>query len=334
VTEETVISDRWELVQDLLDRGKFEEALAEAENWCGEAPGSAEARALAGIVRVRTGDVEGGLAALDEALELDPGFQPAKLERARVLYEQDRFEEVLDALEDEGSVESRYLVASALFELGEHEEAESVVAAAVALEELPELRYLEALLALERADPEGALGAARRGVELDPELAEGYQALGLAYTQLGRIEEADAAFARAAELAPDSYFRPFRLSAEEFDQILDEALAELPEEFEAHLDNVEVAIEDVPDPALVREGTEFDLLGLYQGRTIQSVDWGLPDRVLLYQRNLENVSPDRETLLEEIRDTLFHEIGHHMGMDEEAVRSAEESDEPDEGDED
>ena len=84
---------------------------------------------------------------------------------------------------------------------------------------------------------------------------------------------------------------------------------------------------DVPDPDLIREGMEFDLLGLYQGSTIRSDEWGFPDRVMLFQRNLENVSPDRETLIQEIRDTVYHEIGHHMGMDEDEVRRAEEGEE-------
>jgi predicted Zn-dependent protease with MMP-like domain len=45
--------------------------------------------------------------------------------------------------------------------------------------------------------------------------------------------------------------------------------------------------------------------------------------VLLFQRNLENISETRGDLVVEIRDTVYHEIGHHMGMDEETVREAE-----------
>lgn len=323
VTEESLISDPWERVHDLLDENKLDDALTAAERWCEQAPDSSEARALLGIVRAQKGDLEGALEALDESLALEPGLARAKLERARILFDQERFEDVLDALEGEESVEALYLLASALFELGEHEEAETIVAAAIAVEELPELHQLGALLRLECSDNDGALGSALRAVELDPELADGHHAVGLAYTQLGRIDEADAAFARAAGLAPENYFRPHRLDPDAFDEVIEEALAELPNEFQTYLENVEVAIEDLPDPDSVRDGTEFDLLGIYQGGTIQSVDWGLPDRIVLYQRNLENISPDRMTLIEEIRDTVFHEIGHHLGMDEEAVRSAE-----------
>jgi predicted Zn-dependent protease with MMP-like domain len=316
-------ANRWERVHELLEEEKLDEAAEEARRFADGTPESAEAHYLLGMVEAQQGDSDRALSSLERALALDPNFAPAKLEMARVLYDEARFEDVLETLGDEGDVEALYLQASALYELGEHEESEIVCGKALALEELPELRHLEALVLLQRGEPVEALAAARRAVELDPELPEGHQALGLAYTQLGRLEEGDAAFARASDLDPDSYFQPFRLSPEEFDEAVDEALDELPDEFERYVSNVEVAIEDVPDTTLVKEGLEFDLLGLYQGATIQSEGWGLPDRVLLFQRNLENVSPSREVLVEEIRDTVYHEIAHHMGMDEEAVREAE-----------
>ena len=45
----------------------------------------------------------------------------------------------------------------------------------------------------------------------------------------------------------------------------------------------------------------------------------LPPTVYLFQRNLERVCGDREQLVEEIRVTLFHELGHALGFDEEGV---------------
>jgi len=324
MAEETDATNFWERVHELLEDGRLDEALDDAEGLVAQAPESAEAHCLVGMVQAQRGEVDTALSSLERALTLDRNLTSARLEKARVLYDETRFEDVIETLRDELSVEALYLAALALYELGEHEEAGDVCDQALTLEELPELHHLKALLRLQRAEPDEALAAARRSIELDPELAEGHHALGLSYSQVGRIEEADAAFARAAELDPESYFRPFRLSAEDFDEVVDEALAELPEEFESYLENVEVAVEDVPDTSLVKEGLEFDLLGLYRGGSIQSESWDFPDRVLLFQRNLENVSPTRESLIEEIRDTVYHEIGHHMGMDEDAVRQAEE----------
>jgi len=323
MAEEPQTTGAWERVHQHLEEERLGEALEEAESLVAQAPESAEAHCLVGMVQAQRGEIEAALSSLERALTLDPKLDSARLEKARVLYDEARFEDVVETLREERSVEALYLAASALYELGEHEEADEVCDQALALEELPELRHLEALVRLQRAAPEEALAAARRSIELDTYLPEGHHALGLCCTQLGRIEEADEAFARAAELDPESYFRPFRLNAEDFDEVVDEALAELPEEFESYLENVEVAVEDVPGMALLKEGLEFDLLGLYQGGTIQSESWDFPDRVLLFQRNLENISPSRKHLIEEIRDTVYHEIGHHMGMDEEAVRQAE-----------
>ncbi len=314
----------WDRIHELLEAGSLDEAAFEAQRALAEAPGSADAHCLVGMVSAQRGDTEAAIESLDRALALSPGLSAARLEKARVLYDEARYEDAIETLREEGSIEGLYLAASALYELGEHEEADELARRALGIEELPELRHLEALLRLQRGQPEEALAAAKRSIELDPELAEGHHALGLSFTQLGRIDEADAAFARAAALDPASYFQPFRVSREDFDEVVDEALAELPEEFESYLENVEIAVEDVPDAALLEEGLEFDLLGLYRGATIQSESWDLPDRVLLFQRNLENISPTRDDLVEEIRDTVYHEIGHHMGMDEETVREAEE----------
>ncbi|HEY7700043.1 MAG TPA: tetratricopeptide repeat protein, partial [Vicinamibacteria bacterium] len=203
----------WNRVHELLEAERQEEAVREAESLVSREPESAEAHSLLGMARAQRGEVEGALSSLDRALALDPGLTSARLEKARVLYDDARFEDVLETLRDEESVEALYLAASALYELGEHEEAGDVCARALALEELPELRHLEALVELSRAKPDKALAAANRSIELDPESAAGLHARGLSLTQLGRIEEADAAFARAAELDPESYFLPFRLSA-------------------------------------------------------------------------------------------------------------------------
>jgi predicted Zn-dependent protease with MMP-like domain len=163
-------------------------------------------------------------------------------------------------------------------------------------------------------------------IEAD-DVAAAHELRALALTLLGRIDEADEALAHAAELEPEDYFRPYRLDRAEFDAAVEKTLTELPDEFREYLQNVEVGVEDVPSPELIADGLEFDLLGVYVGATADADDWGFPDRVVLFQRNLENISPDRETLLAEIRDTLLHEVGHHFGMDEDTLREIEQASE-------
>ena len=180
------------------------------------------------------------------------------------------------------------------------------------------LELLEAGRALD------ALEAADAAAAIDDGIAVVYELRAMALTHLDRIDEADRAFRRAAELDPEEFFEPYRLDGSEFDAIVEKILTGLPRKFRDWLTNVEVAVDDVPSPELIADGLEFDLLGVYIGSTAESDDWGFPDRVLLFQRNLENISPDRETLIAEIRDTLLHEVGHHFGMDEETLRQIEE----------
>ena len=153
--------------------------------------------------------------------------------------------------------------------------------------------------------------------------ARSHYALGLVLTQLDRIPEADRSFARAAELDPE-YVLPCRLERSEFESVVEGVLASLPTEFASYLQNVEVAVEAAPCRDLLQEADiEHDLLGFYQGNTIQNSEWGLPDRIVLYQRNLENISSDRASLIREVRDTVLHEVGHHLGMEEDQLEEIE-----------
>ena len=176
---------------------------------------------------------------------------------------------------------------------------------------------------LDRGQFSDALQSAKEAVGRVPESARSHYALGLVLTQLDRIPEADRSFARAAELDPE-YVLPCRMERSEFESVVEGVLASLPTEFASYLQNVEVAVESAPCRDLLQEADiEHDLLGFYQGNTIQNSEWGLPDRIVLYQRNLENISSDRASLIREVRDTVLHEVGHHLGMEEDQLEEIE-----------
>ena len=114
-----------------------------------------------------------------------------------------------------------------------------------------------------------------------------------------------------------------RLSPSRFDQLVRDALDQLPEEFASRLDNVYVTVEETPSADDLEavgmapdEGDE--LLGLYHGTALdeRGMDYGgaLPDRVVLYRRSIligcETIADARQ----EIVDTLVHELGHHFGL--------------------
>jgi len=140
---------------------------------------------------------------------------------------------------------------------------------------------------------------------------------------LGRIRvwlgdgESITAFRRAAAIQPQTYGVPHRVSRNHFARLAEEALAGIPEAFQTQMSNTMIVVDDLPDIDAVREGEDPDLLGLYEGATV--LEHGLPERIVLYQRNHENVVTDDRELAEEVRETMRHEVGHHFGMEEDEL---------------
>ena len=132
-----------------------------------------------------------------------------------------------------------------------------------------------------------------------------------------RNDESVTAFRRAAVLRPQTYGVPHRVSRNHFARLAEEALAGIPEAFQAQMSNTMIVVDDLPDIDAVREGEDPDLLGLYEGATV--LEHGLPERIVLYQRNHENVVSDDRELAEEVRETMRHEVGHHFGMAEDEL---------------
>ncbi len=111
-----------------------------------------------------------------------------------------------------------------------------------------------------------------------------------------------------------------------FDASVEKALGRIPQQFRDAMQNIEIVVEDWPDPDLMEETTgESDAVvyGLFVGRPLpmRSVsDWGdLPGLIYLYRQPLLEDFPDPEKLAREIEITLVHEIAHYMGFDEDTL---------------
>ena len=142
----------------------------------------------------------------------------------------------------------------------------------------------------------------------------------LCLDRLGRPEEADASFKKAARLDPEGYPRPPRLSQEEFEKVVEDALGEVPPRLSDLIANVVMEVRDYPTSPPLEPGLDPYLLGLYVGvpRTERTQDLrDHLDRVFVFKRNLEIEFPRRAELREEIRKTVIHEIAHHFGLGEE-----------------
>jgi predicted Zn-dependent protease with MMP-like domain len=115
----------------------------------------------------------------------------------------------------------------------------------------------------------------------------------------------------------------YHVSKATFADLVEQALAELPEPFAGFLEEVPVEIKDRPSRKQLRSvGLEDDelLLGLYVGRpqTERSVLDGPvhPDVIYIFQEDVELACDTKDQLLTEVRTTILHEIGHHFGMSE------------------
>jgi len=138
-----------------------------------------------------------------------------------------------------------------------------------------------------------------------------------------------------------------------FDELLERVLNDQPQQIHDLLEEVPLIVEDYPSTGLIRDfcnrnpGLDprklpYQLCGLYTGFpvTVRSVEQPtrLPDRIQLFrvgiilasrrhQRNEQalanspDLSPEGAGLLEQIRITLLHEIGHHFGLDEDDLRN-------------
>ncbi len=117
-----------------------------------------------------------------------------------------------------------------------------------------------------------------------------------------------------------------RLSRNEFRRLIRQALDEIPPALAAHLDNVVIDIEPMPDAETCRSlglDDPTELMGFYHGTPLTErglpETGDLPDRIIIYQRNVERGARTRRDIIDEIRTTVLHEIGHYFGLDEDEL---------------
>jgi predicted Zn-dependent protease with MMP-like domain len=111
----------------------------------------------------------------------------------------------------------------------------------------------------------------------------------------------------------------------DFDRAVEQALSDVPPEFQRYLENVVVEVRGRPDRKLMREHeVPDDVLGFYIGVPLEEkgadlAPVPLPDRILIFRDNLCEMCESWDELVDEIRITVLHEIGHHFGLDEDRL---------------
>lgn len=112
------------------------------------------------------------------------------------------------------------------------------------------------------------------------------------------------------------------ISRDRFESLVRRVLSQLPDEFKARLDNVDIVVDDIASKdQLIGTGIqrEIDLLGLYEGIPLTErygYDMILPDKITIFQNPVESACESQEQIAEEIKITILHEIAHHFGIDD------------------
>ena len=109
------------------------------------------------------------------------------------------------------------------------------------------------------------------------------------------------------------------ISDEDFEELVLDALDKIPDDFAYRLRNVAILIEDF-------HPENPEILGLYEGvslveRTHHHTGF-LPDVIFVYREALKRYCSSIQQLADEVEVTVFHEVGHYFGMDEEQLHAA------------
>lgn len=121
-----------------------------------------------------------------------------------------------------------------------------------------------------------------------------------------------------------------QLDDQEFEQLIGQALDELPEKYTRAMDNVAIVYADMPT-AEQRHALQLrcneTLFGLYQGIPLPQRDSGynlvLPDKITLFKVPLLTGSASPAALRANIKHTLWHELAHHFGLDHARIHELE-----------
>lgn len=118
-----------------------------------------------------------------------------------------------------------------------------------------------------------------------------------------------------------------RVSGEEFERLVRQAVDGLPQQYRRLLTNVAVVVEEEPSREVL-DGlgleSEDDLLGLYSGTAVGTESFfdagaGLPARISIYRGPILRLCRTAEEVVQEVRDTVVHEIGHYFGLADEEM---------------
>jgi predicted Zn-dependent protease with MMP-like domain len=169
-----------------------------------------------------------------------------------------------------------------------------------------------------------------RAIRADEGNAEAYYLRAMLRERRHDIAGARRDFRRAQAFDPGRFPMPVPLDDATVEAVVTEALLALHPTIRAYLNQVAILLEEVPDEELCQSydppAPPGEILGYFSGVSLadRSMDnpWSnLPSAIVLFRRNLERIAWDRQALVEELRITVFHEVGHFLGLDEDDLEA-------------
>ncbi|MFZ3054867.1 MAG: metallopeptidase family protein [Minisyncoccales bacterium] len=119
------------------------------------------------------------------------------------------------------------------------------------------------------------------------------------------------------------------METEDFEKLVNEGINDIPQKFLDKLKNVGIVIEENPTPEQLKKlkvGNNYFLFGLYEG-VPKTERWGsdpfFPDKITIFKNQIEKSAETEKEIKQLVKETVWHEIAHHFGMNEEMVRRAE-----------
>ncbi len=122
------------------------------------------------------------------------------------------------------------------------------------------------------------------------------------------------------------------MTRDRFNKLVADVLDSLPSEFRSRIRNLAVLVEDRPKrprwphpPGPRRNVWSRRLvLGTFEGvpstqKSVFDLSIG-PDRIVLYQKNIEAICSSEVEIRREVRQTVLHEVGHYFGMNEDQLK--------------
>jgi predicted Zn-dependent protease with MMP-like domain len=121
-----------------------------------------------------------------------------------------------------------------------------------------------------------------------------------------------------------------KVTEEEFEELVTEAISSLPKKFKEKMENIVVVVEGLPSQELLKEmkiKSPYGLLGLYRGIPYPRRGiWYrnvMPDKIIIFKKPIEVRCRNKEEIKESVRRVVVHEIGHYFGLGEADLRKIE-----------